>query len=860
MHHNIMSYWRHLQNLPTDHADLPAPRVCRLMLDVFERWQSQQPFPDWDCLGHIRDNPDSSDPVKLMAQPIAVRRGVALKKTLARLVSPWGQAHGFARVHPDELIVGTMPPYSVGQGKELMGYLKGEEDDHDETLAYEIGFLNGWSNFGHVVPDHEKVIQHGLRQIIMDCSQSAAAATEPEPRAFYESVCHALEGAILFAQGYAALARKQASEHQALFNDNPRHPAKELLQQRIRGMKDVADRLERIPAEPCRSFTDAVQCLYLMNCVLHWTGELTSLGRLDQILNPWYEQDSLSRAQAEEVIDCLWVKLDERVMLNHRHFEDRFSSADGALLGSGGPSNFDQGALANQWMQQLTIGGVKASNDKQQEDASNDITRMCLEAARKFPFNCPTVDLRVHKETPPDLLELAARALLSGGAHPILMNDDKLIPELHKGSGAKVDLKSARNYACDGCYETLFPGETEFSFIYVPAVDVLEKALNSGAGFGASGGTFLRGMKSSYRTPPANRIRDFDHFYEILEKHLWLNVNRQLSGLLRGYGIKKGICSSPILSAMISGCIESGRDFYDGGARYHMFAPLMTGISTAADSLYVIKALIFEQQLCSLEELVACLRSDWGEREDVIGMKLHKDQARSIREVCLSQPKFGTGNRKVDALAWKLIQSFVTAVKKARSHPIHEEALQRLREKYDQPDRPFVLLLTPGVGTFEQYVFGGSFAGATPDGRRAFQSIAPDLSAAPLPEDRNPIIRDDADPQGPLYARQTRLLDALASWNHVSVNHLSDGAPSDFNIREDFPTKKLVEVLRAFADGKGSNIMTVTVANPENLRSAEREPHKYNLLRVRMGGWTEFFCVLFAPHQQHHRRRRVYTE
>ena len=98
-----------------------------------------------------------------------------------------------------------------------------------------------------------------------------------------------------------------------------------------------------------------------------------------------------------------------------------------------------------------------------------------------------------------------------------------------RDSGDTVELKSARNYACDGCYETLFPGETEFSFFYIPAVDVLEKALNSGAGFNASGGSSLRGTKTSYRTPPANLIRDFEHLYEILELHIKLNVHRQLA-------------------------------------------------------------------------------------------------------------------------------------------------------------------------------------------------------------------------------------------------------------------------------------------------------------------------------------------
>jgi len=231
-------------------------------------------------------------------------------------------------------------------------------------------------------------------------------------------------------------------------------------------------------------------------------------------LLPYYENDSLSREQAQEVVDCLWVKLDERVVLDNRHLVDHFTEADGALLGAGGASNFDKGALVNQWMQQVTVGGVKATNDEQTEDACNDITRMCLEAARKFPFNCPTVDLRVHKGTPKDVLDLAAQALLSGGAHPILMNDDKLVPALHQ-SGDGVELRSARNYACDGCYEAIFPGETEFSFIYIPGVDVLEKALNSGASFGTSGGTFLRGTKGSYRTPTAAMIRDFEHFYEV---------------------------------------------------------------------------------------------------------------------------------------------------------------------------------------------------------------------------------------------------------------------------------------------------------------------------------------------------------
>jgi pyruvate-formate lyase len=861
MDHNILDYWRRLQNLPVGHRDLPSPRVCRLMQDVFERWRAPQTFPAWNALGHLRDHLDPSNPRErdLMTKgSVTARRGVAMRKTLAWLVSPAAEAQGLCLVHPDELIVGTMPPYSVGQGKEIMQYLKDAREGDDENLRYEIGFLNGYSNFGHVVPDHEKVMKLGLREIITQARQSGASAKDGATRDFYESVESALEGCVEFAAGYAALARRRAEEHETMLRDNPNHASKEVLRRRIAGMNDAARRLERIPAEPCQSFLDAVQCLFLMNCALHWTGELTSLGRLDQILHRYYVQDQLTNEDAQEIIDCLWVKLDERVTLDRRHLEDRFSSADGALLGTGGASNFDQGALANQWMQQVTLGGVLATNDPEAVDASNDLTRMCLTAARRLPFNCPTVDLRVHRKTPADLLDLAADALLSGGAHPILMNDDKLIPQLHGESGGQVELKSARNYACDGCYETLFAGETAFSFFYVPGLDLLEKTLNGGAGFGSSGGTNLRGSKGSFRTVPAREIREFAQLWEILEEHLRLSVHRGFGGVLAAIGSKGPVCPSPILSSLIAGCLETGRDFYDGGPRYHMFAPLMTGISTVADSLYVIRELVFGKKLFPLEDLVACLRSDWGERTDVIVKRLTKARVSEIRDTCFAQPKFGTGQPAVDELAWKLIHSFVDAVHAARRHPLHKQALDMLDQRYGRPGEPFNLLLTPGVGTFEQYAFGGSFAGATPDGRRAGQSVASDLSAAPLPEDVEPLREDGSRPPVERYAHQAPLGQSLSSWNDKAVNRLSDGAPSDFNIREDFPKDQLVQVLKAFADGKASNVMTVTVANPETLRDAEADPLKFDLLRVRMGGWTEFYSVLFDAHKKHHRRRRIY--
>lgn len=843
MHHNILGYWRHLQNLPAGHPDLPGPRANRLMLNMFEGWLGQQCFPPFGGFGHIRDH----DGEGVMTLPLAERRGLAMARTLALVSGEWGRGLGLFQVDPDELILGTMPPFSVGQGKELMAYFKDARDDRDERLEFEAGFLNQWSNFGHICPNHEKIVHRGLRSIIDECDQARNSSTDAGRRSFYSSVISALEGVVLFARNYAAAAEAQASIYRRALADRPGHPQADIFRERVDGMAAAAERLRRIPAEPCASFTDAAQCIFLMNCALHWTGELTSLGRLDQILQPFLTREELESGYAQTVIDCLWIKLDQRVTLDNRLVADRFSQADGALMGAGGASNFDQGALINQWMQQVTIGGVIADNEPEATDACNHVTRLCLHAARRLPFNCPTLDLRVHRDTPADVIELAAQALLSGGAHPVLLNDDKLIPALQRAGGG-VELKSARNYACDGCYETIFPGETEFSFIYVPGVDALEKALNSGAGFGTSGSTFLRGMKGGFRTAPADRIASFDELVTILDEHIWLNVNRQIGGYLSAYGAKAGVCPTPILSAMVDGCIESGRDFYDGGARYHMIAPLMTGISTVADSLYVIEKLVFEQQAIALDELVACLRSDWGARPDVVGRKIAPARAAELRRLCAAQPKFGHGNEDVDRHAWRVIDAFVDAIERALRHPMHAEALARLERRFGSDGKPFNLVVTPGVGTFEQYNFGGSFGGATPDGRRAGAPLASDLSASPLPQD----LEVPGDLQMPPIRQ------AFSSWNHGSVERFADGAPSDFNISEDSSPVALAETIRAFADGLGSNVMTVTTASPETLAAAEASPKDYDLVRVRMGGWTEFFAVLFADHKRQHRRRPIY--
>jgi pyruvate-formate lyase len=856
MHHNDIKYWQYLQNLPQGDRNKPSPRVCRLLHRMFQRWKDRNAWLKEEQVGHLfrnRKDLTSAQQSQLAQMPVAVRKALATKRMLEIIANRHlaGSA-GSNAIPNDELIVGTMPPFSVGQGKEFVRYLT-----ETEELAGELQYLNELSPMGHIVPNHGVVLEQGLTAMARDSRQRGTLpGLTDKQKAFYESVAISLEAVI----GFAASHAKKAREKVALSSTSVEAKA---------DLELVANNLDVAPCGPAQTFHQALQSVYLLHCALHWTVEIVPIGRLDQLLQPFYERDVsnglLTGEQAQELVDCFWIKLDERVILTPRHAENRFTSSDGQLTGTTGAANYDQGALLNQWMQQITIGGVLANDDERDKDASNAVTRLCLSAARRLPLNSPTLDLRVHPGSPDDVLESAAEALMSGGAHPVLLNDGIIVPALMKYAGHPIPARDARNYACDGCYETMVAGESEFSFDAISALDAIEYTLNRGAGVADAGSTNLRGKKSSWRSKPASEIATFDEFQNILRSHMMLSVHRYFNDLSTFYGNKADIAPSPLLSALIKGCIETGRDLTAGGSKYHIFSPLLTAVSSAADALYVIRKLVFECARFTLAELLTCLSSDWGnalvpihgEESVAFGTSLETNRIKEIRELCVAQPKFGNGKVDVDRMAWWLLDTFAECVQEVNNDPAQKANLTKLEQKYGTSSVPFRLHIAPGVGTFEQYVFGGSFNGASADGRRSRDPIASDLSPAPIPSDYPATVTmADGTVQ---HTRTNNLNDSLTSYADPVMLRFGDGAPADYNIPENYPVKDLTNLIRRFANGEGGSICTFTVGDPKTFEAAQITPDKYNLVRVRMGGWTEFFITLFPDHQEQHKRRPLYV-
>lgn len=279
----------------------------------------------------------------------------------------------------------------------------------------------------------------------------------------------------------------------------------------------IADRMDSLATNKPQSFVDAAQLVFSVHCCLHLVGNPTSVGRLDQLLEPFL--GAMPEHEAQEIIDCFFVKLGERVKVNKTKLVDRNTWGTCAVpYRSDGL--FPNGDSINQWVQQLTVGGYK-NTEAGMVSACNNVTMMCLKAARRLPLNAPCVSLRVHHNIGQKYLDEAAKAMLSGGAHPIILHDDRLIEGLtgvmteFKANVSEEDRKALINLACDGCYEPLVAGSTEFAFTYLPLLQILEMAINEGATYSSAGPAYLNGTPQSLPTKPAADIKTFEEVKEL---------------------------------------------------------------------------------------------------------------------------------------------------------------------------------------------------------------------------------------------------------------------------------------------------------------------------------------------------------
>jgi formate C-acetyltransferase len=271
---------------------------------------------------------------------------------------------------------------------------------------------------------------------------------------------------------------------------------------------------------------------------------------------------------------------------------------------------------------------------------------------------------------------------------------------------------------------------------------------------------------------------------------------------------------TPFLSSVINDCLPRGIDVTAGGARFNLSGIQAIQVANIADSLSVLRSLIFEQGAVKKQEMLDALRNNFEGKE-------------ILRQRCMNAvPKYGNDVEWVDNTGAKWIKFFAENLKKYRNQ------------------RGGVYHM--GLYTVSAHVPMGQNVGATPDGRLA-RSVLADGGVSPM------TGRDKLGPTAVLRSVSRLPFEMAGNGALLNMKFL----PSFFRNKED--RKNFSALLKAFIKLKIHHVQ-FNVVNREDLINARKDPDSYKGLTVRVAGYTAYFTELAEDLQNEIIERTVFGD
>ena len=406
-------------------------------------------------------------------------------------------------------------------------------------------FYNG---VGHVTVLYDKVIAIGYEGIIKEVQEELKGCRPSDAdyatkSRFLQAVIISCEAVIRYAKRYSKLAEELAGK---CTDQNRRQ---ELLQ--------IAKNCMNVPEKGAKSFYEACQCFWFIQQLLQLesSGHSISPGRFDQYMYPYYKADldagRMTREQAQEYIDCVFVKLND---LNK--CRDAVSA---------------EGFAGYSLFQNLIVGG----QNEEGLDVTNDLSFMCIRASKHVFLPQPSLSIRVWNRSPHALLTAAADLTRTGIGLPAYYNDEVIIPSLlNRG----LSLEDARTYNIIGCVEPQKAGKTEgwHDAAFFNMCRPLELVFSSG---------YDKGVLVGVETKPVEQMQTFDEFYDAYKTQMNYMIELLVNADNAIDVAHATLCPLPYESCMVNDCIKRGKALQEGGAIYNFTGPQGFGIANMADSL-----------------------------------------------------------------------------------------------------------------------------------------------------------------------------------------------------------------------------------------------------------------------------------
>jgi len=533
----------------------------------------------------------------------------------------------------------------------------------------------------------------------------------------------------------------------------------------------MADICRRVPANKPETFWEALQYYWFVHL-----GVITELntwdsfnpGRLDQHLLPFYRKEidngKLTEDRARELLQSFWVKFNNQ-------------PAPPKVGVTAEESNtYTDFCLIN-------LGGVKETG----EDAVNELTYLILDVIEEMRLLQPSSMVQLSRKNPDKYILRALDIIKTGYGQPSIFNTKAIIQEMIR-QGKTIE--DARNGGASGCVETgAFGKESYILTGYFNLTKVLEITLNNGI-------DPKTGRKIGKETGDPVKFASFDNLFEAYKQQLKHFVDIKIKGNEIIERLWAKILPAPFLSILIDDCIQSGRDYNDGGARYNTSYIQGVGMGTITDSLTSIKYHVFDKQDYSFTEMLKAL-SDNFSGNDKLRFEL-------INET----PKYGNDDDYADDILKRIFESY----------------FEIIDGRPNTKGGHFRINLLPTTC----HVYFGSVIGATPDGRNAGE---------PLSEGISPV--QGADRKGP-----TAVLKSAAKIDHLRTGGTLLNQKFTPQIFEDEDSIiKLAHLIKAYFKMDGHHIQ-FNVVTAETLKKAQKNPEKYRDLIVRVAGYSDYFVDL----------------
>ena len=531
--------------------------------------------------------------------------------------------------------------------------------------AYEAGVYTEFMEQrapGHTVAD-DKIYRKGFLDFKADIERSVQSLdyhNDPEAhnkQKELEAMSICCDAIIRFAERHAEKARELA-EHEA----DP---------QRKKELERTAEVCSHVPAHAPRDFWEALQAYWFVHL-----GVITELntwdsfcpGHLDQHLYPFYkkglEDGSLTREQAEELLQCLWVK-----------FNNQPAPPKVGVTAEESATYTD---FAN-----INLGGLRSDGS----DGVNEASYLLLDVIDEIRLTQPSSNIQLSKKSPDRFLKRACEIIRKGWGQPSIFNADLVVEELVR-QGKSIE--DARSGGTSGCVETgCFGKEAYILTGYMNLPKILEVTVNNGI-------DPRTGKKIGLETGDPTQFTSFEELFDAFTRQLKHFVDIKTKGNNVIERLFATHMPAAFLSILIDDCIKSGKDYNDGGPRYNTTYIMGVGIGTLTDSLAAVKYHVFDEKSLTMEQLLVVLRHNFQGHERIRQMLWNKT------------PKYGNDDEYADSLL------------RASSDAFDQTVSGRMNTKGG--------FYAVNYLSTTCHIYFGSVLGATPDGRRAQEPVSEGVS------------------------------------------------------------------------------------------------------------------------------------